>query len=106
MILKGVVSSGMKQIIFSDREPGRFLEMLAQAGNYKAPAWILQQQVQPVPLPVLVFDETGARIEEKHYLRVTAYITADGVLGVDVTGRKNPMVHGAKDCIQIPVVSV
>ena len=103
-VLKGTVSSGMKKVIFSDLEPERFEKTLAEARATKTPSWILQEQVLTHAVPVVVFDEGGKRITRDYFLRVVAHITKDGVLDVEVTGRPDRMVHGAPDCIQLPVI--
>ncbi len=103
-VLKAVVSSGMKGVYFSDLDPQEFGARLAQVSDIKHAAWILQQQVPQTSTPIVVFDEQGNRCVGDYYLRLVAYVTADGVLDVEVTGRPDRKVHGAPDCIQIPVV--
>ena len=104
LVLKAHVSSGMKGVYFSDLDESAFGWQLAQAQEIKRAAWILQQQVPQVPTPIVVFDVQGVRRVENYYLRVVAYVTADGVLDVEVTGRPDRKVHGAPDCIQLPVI--
>jgi hypothetical protein len=103
-VLKGVMSSGMKQIVFSDIEPELFRMTLESAREAKRPTWIMQKQVDQKPVPVVVFDEDGEREVREYYLRITAYACASGLVGADVTGRTNRLVHGAPDCIQLPVI--
>lgn len=107
LVLKAAVSSGMKGVWFSDLDR-EFNERLLGARTHKVPAWILQKQVpqRPVLVPVYV-EDAPYRVVPRHlpyYLRVTAYVTKDGILDVEVTGRPDQKVHGAPDCIQIPVL--
>lgn len=104
LVIKGTVSSGMKEVFLSSEDPVRFLKALRSARTGKTPRWIVQEEVPQRPFDVSVFNEHGAREVQKHFIRLTAYITEDGVLGAEVTGRPSKMVHGAKDCIQIPCV--
>lgn len=68
------------------------------------PNCILQKQVPQVGVPIAVFGDDGARVVQDYYLRIIAYVTADGILDVEVTGRPDRKVHGAPDCIQIPTI--
>lgn len=103
-VLKATVSSGMKQVYFSDLHPDCFAKTLESAARQKNPAWVLQEQVAQKPIPVIVFDDVGEKYERDYFLRVVAYISRDGILDVCVTGRPDRMVHGAPDCIMLPVV--
>lgn len=109
VVLKGCMSSGLKQVVFSARNQERFLSEYAAARKTKRPVWVLQEEVRQASFPVEVF--TGPYVPNKevttvqeYFLRLTAYVTQKGILGVEVTGRPEPDVHGAPDCIQIPVV--
>ena len=104
VVLKGVMSSGLKKVIFSDAEQERFAKEYAVARATKNPQWVLQAQVPQQPVPIIVFDNDGERITRDHFLRITAYVTEDGLLGAEVTGRPDKAVHGAPDCIQIPAI--
>ena len=53
--------------------------------------------------PIKIFSEKGMEIKN-YYLRITAQITRDGILGLDITGRPDKLVHGAPDCIQLPAI--
>lgn len=103
-VLKATVSSGMKGVYFPELDPEEYAKTLAQAKTQKNASWILQEQVEQVPVPVVVFDDDGNRIVRDYYLRLTAYISAEGIVDVEVTGRPDRKVHGAPDCIQLPVV--
>lgn len=105
MLLKGVMSSGHKNIVFSRKDPAGFARTLAQARTHRHPQWIAQEEVPQQTFAVPVFDG-HERVVREYYLRLTAYITSDGLLGLEVTGRQDGFVHGAPDCIQIPCVRV
>jgi hypothetical protein len=102
-VLKATVSSGMKGVYFSDTDE-EYPAVLEKARAQRNPSWILQEQVPQVPVPIIVFDDDGNRVTRDYYLRLTAYISVNGIIDVEVTGRPDKKVHGAPDCIQIPVV--
>lgn len=103
-VLKASVSSGMKGVYFSDLDAGEFETALEKVRSLKNPAWILQNHVPQEPLPITVFEDDGTRTVRDYYLRVTAYISENGIVDAEVTGRTDRKVHGAPDCIQIPVI--
>lgn len=103
-ILKATMSSGMKKVLFSDLDKTAFEGALATARSLKTPSWILQEQVPQAPVPVVIFDDEGNRLTQHYYLRITLYANESGVLDAEVTGRPDRKVHGAPDCIQIPVI--
>ncbi len=104
VVLKGCMSSGMKQVVFSDLHAERFAGALELASQAKNPQWILQDQVPQASIPVIIFDDEGNRVTRDYYFRVIAHVTKDGVLDVEVTGRPDRLVHGAPDCIQLPSI--
>lgn len=103
LVLKATVSSGLKKVVFSDIDPS-FSALLENARLQRNPSWILQEQIEQEPLPVVVFDDDGQRQTRDYYLRVTAYVAASGIVDVEVTGRPDRKVHGAPDCIMVPVL--
>lgn len=103
-VLKAAISSGLKQVYFSDLDVESFSAAYESASALRTPSWILQEQVRQKSVPIVVFDEDGSRVERPYYLRITAYIGKDGVIDAEVTGRPDPKVHGAPDCIQLPVI--
>lgn len=105
MLLKGVVSSGHKNIVFSRKDPDGFVHTFETAQRQRNPLWILQEEVQQSPVPIVVFDGDD-RVTREYFVRLTAYIERAGLLGLEVTGREDGFVHGAPDCIQIPCVHV
>ncbi|HVX90396.1 MAG TPA: hypothetical protein VHC20_02040 [Candidatus Paceibacterota bacterium] len=103
-VLKATVSSGMKGVYFSDIDGDGYTSALAKASALKHSSWILQEQVPQEALPIVVFEEDGTRVVRDYFLRITAYVRADGVVDAEITGRPDRKVHGAPDCIQIPVI--
>ncbi len=103
-VLKGTMSSGHKKVIFSDLHPDRFEETYAQARRHPTAQWVLQEQVAQQAQRVSVFSDTGELVSGDYYLRLTAYITRDEIIDVEVTGLPRPLVSGAPDCIQIPCI--
>lgn len=104
LVLKATVSSGMKGVYFSDLDPEKYASILASARTLRNPSWILQEQVHQKSSSVVVFDEDGERVVRDYYLRVTAYVSEQGIVDVEVTGRPDRKVHGAPDCIMVPVL--
>ncbi|XLQ19694.1 MAG: hypothetical protein ACKUBY_03820 [Candidatus Moraniibacteriota bacterium] len=103
-ILKATMSSGMKGILFSDLDAEKFAKQLEQCSKAKKASWVLQKQVEQESLELKIFDNLGKIKMKKYYLRITAQITKDGILGLDITGRPDRIVHGAPDCIQLPAI--
>lgn len=105
-VLKATVSSGMKQVLFSDLDQHAFEEKLACARRDEYPLWIMQKQIPQIATPVAVYDDNGCRVVRDYYFRIIAHITEYGILDVEVTGRPDRKVHGAPDCIQLPSVLI
>jgi hypothetical protein len=103
MVLKAVSSSGAKGVFFSDADRNEFDQAFSEALRAKTPQWILQEKVEQARLPVVVFQD-GRRAESLYHVRITMHVGADSIFGIKVTGRTNPLVHGAPDCVQLPVV--
>ena len=104
LVLKATVSSGLKGVLFSDLDPDAFGSTLSWVRQQMNASWILQAQVKQEAVPVPVFEEDGSITTQHHFFRITAYVTEGGIIYAEVTGRPDPKVHGAKDCIQIPTV--
>ncbi len=104
LVLKAAVSSGLKKVLFSDLDPEVFAETFARVRMQKSASWILQEQVEQEAVPIVVFDGNGGRETQEHFLRITAYVSAQGIVDVEITGRPDRKVHGAPDCIQIPAI--
>jgi hypothetical protein len=103
-VLKATVSSGMKQVLFSDLDEEAFCAKLAGARKDEYPLWVMQEQVPQTATPVMVYDDCGRKVCRDYYFRIIAHITEYGILDVEVTGRPDRKVHGAPDCIQLPSV--
>jgi hypothetical protein len=103
-VLKRAVSSGMKQVWFSDG-PG-FDDALENArsmpGNF-----VLQQRVQPAPFAFASYNRQGElKPPRDWFVRLTAYLSHKGVEDVAVTARTDVRVHGAQDAILTGTVIV
>lgn len=102
IILKHAHSSGSKNIV-RQNDLEIFYKTIDEGRQSKNPLWIAQEEVRQEPVAVTVFDR-ARRVIRPYYLRLTVYATACGIAGIKVTGRQNEIVHGASDCIQMPVV--
>ena len=103
-VLKAGVSSGLKGVFFSNLDAEAFEKEYATARSLKTGSWVLQQQVTQQAVPVTIFGPCGVRSTKHFYLRLTIQVGESGVVDAEVTGRTDPKVHGAPDCIQLPVV--
>lgn len=103
MVLKAGQSSGMKGVLFSDLNPEEFKKCFAEESKKKRPSWVLQRHVSQKSLSLEVFDRGNTRFQD-YYLRIIAQFSANGVIGLDITGRPDRMVHGAPDCVMIPAI--
>lgn len=104
MVLKPANSSGAKHIIFSDADPTQFSAICKAEIGRRTPEWIVQEQVEQHPVPLIVFDDRRGEIVRPYYFRFTAYITCRGLLGMKATARPGRLVHGAPDCAHIPAL--
>ncbi len=102
-VLKAGQSSGMKGVLFSDLNEEAFLKRFTQEKKKKRPSWVLQQHVPQTSLPLKVFNGKGETFQN-YYLRIIAQFSVDGLIGLDITGRPDRMVHGAPDCVMLPAV--
>ncbi len=100
-VLKKNVSSGLKGVWIADTTHEEF----QKASNIKRSTYIAQEFVEQRTFPIPYYTEKGHVRTADWYLRLTAYIGANGeVLDTEITGRQTPDVHGAPDCIMLPCV--
>ena len=100
-VLKKHVSSGLKGVWVVDKANPEF----ATAKTLHRTAYCLQDYVQQKTFSLPYFADSSTVKTDDWYVRLTAYIAADGtLLDAEVTGRRSPDVHGALDCIQLPCV--
>lgn len=104
VVLKQVISSGSKGVVWL-QDNHLFDEKVRESKRSKTPLWVVQEEVDQVPIIVPVFNDEH-RIETPYHLRLTMYATAQGIAGLKMTGRQDRLVHGAPDCIQLPVVQL
>jgi len=104
-VLKATVSSGMKKVIFSALDQREFENALREAQASQGFSWILQEKIEQARIPVVVFNDAGERETQEHCLRVIAFVSEAGIMDLLITGRPDEKVHGAKDCIQLPVLT-
>ncbi len=100
-VLKQNISSGMKGVFFNDSE--KFITKLSEATSIKSPQWTLQKKIDQKKFELSIFNENGDIENINDYIRICAYVTTDGkVVDAEVTGRPEPDVHGAPDCVMMP----
>lgn len=102
-LIKAGQSSGAKGIFFSDLNSTEFNKCVEQEKNKKRPSWILQEKISQESLMLKTFSDKGECFD-KYYLRLIAQITSNGVIGLEITGRKDCLVHGAPDCVMLPSI--
>lgn len=96
-VLKGVMSSGMKQVYFPEDE--RYWEQLTQAaGTYYLR--ILQREVKQTTR-VFGYWEGKEYHEAPFYSRLTLHAGQGRIADVIATSRQDKRTHGAKDCLQL-----
>lgn len=98
LVLKEVISSGMKGTSFS--EDPVFASALRRAARAYY-HFVLQEEVINNPKTFLYFDETGKAQSDTWYMRVTVHYVMRQTADVTVTARRDKRVHGARDCLQI-----
>lgn len=102
-ILKHVHSSGSKGLIREGDDRGAYFKTIKESQGARNPLWVVQEEVVQEPIPLTVF-EGDERVTDLFYLRLTMYVGAEGIAGIKMTGRKHDIVHGAADCVQLPVI--
>lgn len=96
-------SSGAKGVFFSDLNSVEFMQCIEQEKNKKRPVWILQEKINQEALMLKTFLD-NEECFDKYYLRLIAQVASNGVIGLEITGRKDCMVHGAPDCVMLPSI--
>jgi hypothetical protein len=102
-VLKAGQSSGMKGVLFSDSNKEAFEKCFIQESKKKRPSWVIQELIKQRSLPIQVFEGENL-ITKDYFLRIIAQFNQEGLIGLDITGRTDTMVHGAPDCIMLPAV--
>jgi hypothetical protein len=102
-LIKAGQSSGAKGVFFSDLNAVEFQKRIEEEKKKKRPTWILQKKVQQETLMLETF-VGNSKCFNPYYLRLIAQITSDGVIGLEITGRMDALVHGAPDCIMLPSI--
>lgn len=96
-VLKGVVSSGMKQVYFP--EDFRYWEQLQDSSGSFYHSVLQQEVVQTTRVFGYWSGENYA--EAPFYSRVTLSVSQGEVADVITTSRQDKRAHGAKDCLQL-----
>lgn len=96
-LLKGVVSSGMKQVYFPD-DDGYWRELDQSAATYYLR--ILQREVEQTTR-VFGYWEGKEYHEAPFYSRLTLHASQGRIADVIATSRQDKRTHGAKDCLQL-----
>jgi hypothetical protein len=101
-ILKANFSSGMKGVWF---KPDEIKTNLAKAVTQKNPAYTVQELINQKKFDFQAFDSSGGLYDGQWYIRLVIHVDDMGnVVDAVVTGRPEPDVHGAPDCIMLPCV--
>jgi len=99
-IIKKAISSGSKNINFPD-DPN-FAQVLDRAcsSGYN---FILQRQIANKSCKFNYFADHGYLKQDNWHIRLTVHFSPIEIAGAVVTARKNKLVHGAVDCLQLGV---
>lgn len=105
-VIKEISTSGMRGVSLPDvNETEKRERMLAQIATNPF-NFIIQKKVdQETHLFTFAEPETPNEIKQAQmYMRVSPFITKNGLTEIGLTAREKPSVHGATDSIQIPVI--
>jgi len=102
--LKATTSSGAKGVLFSDLDQESFTSTLEENKDARTPLWILQEQVDQEQIAISIFGEDDTQLTRDFFVRLTLYVDLNGIVGLKMTARTSPLVHGAADCVQLPVI--
>lgn len=105
VLLKPVTSSGSKGIVEQD-DTEAFYRTINESRGAKNPLWVAQEEIEQGSVPITVFTDDDRKTDLMFNLRLTMYVSAEGIAGIKMTGREHKIVHGAADCVQLPVMRV
>lgn len=100
-VVKACISSGAKEVCFSDEDG--YCEMLKTACQSRF-TYVLQHEVMGAQRKLRYFDASGQVAENDFYCRFTAYCSVSGLVDLRVVARVTKKVHGAPDAIQLGVI--
>lgn len=100
-VLKNVISSGAKGIFFPKDKDYEKAYTDAWKTNYQ---YVLQKEVTNKPFQFNYFNEIGQHQKDIWFIRITMYYTNGKIGGAKVAARKNKLVHGARDCLQLGII--
>jgi len=92
-VLKSLVSSGMKGVIFSS-DPA-----YARTLQYTRDGTVIQKLVEGKQHNFDHFEPNGELVSDERYVRLIAHCGPEGVADVFATARTTKAVHGAKDSV-------
>lgn len=105
-VVKEIMSSGMRGVKLPDKAtPDEVIEARASLIRQQPYNFILQRKVpqKRCEFKFAERDNLGTVKSAPMFMRISPFVTGDGVAAVGVTARETPAVHGARDAIQIPV---
>lgn len=105
-VIKEISTSGMRGVSLPEgNEKEKRERMLAQIISNPFNFIIQRKVVQETRLFTFAEPENPSQIKQAEmYMRVSPFITNNGLIEVGLTAREKPSVHGAIDSIQIPVI--
>lgn len=98
LVLKSLVSSGMKGVFFSD-QPDYNPAVSEHTKRGGAPTAVLQKVIEGKQHTFNYFESGGNVVRDQRYVHFIAHCGPRGVADVFVTARVDKAVHGAKDAI-------
>ena len=102
-MLKEVVSSGMKGVLF--KGDTAFQRILAR--NKNTSNWVIQEEVQNQAKTFSWYNRSGELCSaDDYHMRLTAHYVNRNLAEVTVTACRSKSVHGGKNCIQMGTIIV
>ncbi len=101
-VLKANIASGMKGVWMKEDE----IEVhLKEALTQRSPIHTLQECIDQKKFSFQAYNSKGEIFMDEWYVRMIIHVDTEGnVVDAEVTGRTEPDVHGAPDCIMFPCV--
>ncbi|MFH1551795.1 MAG: hypothetical protein ABIC36_02865 [bacterium] len=100
-VIKGVFSSGSKEVFFSDEPIFKKKLEQAYASGYN---FILQEEIVNALNRFKYFSENDKIKEDDWSIRLTVHFNFKEIAEMTVVARKDRKIHGAIDCLQLGVI--
>lgn len=100
LVLKPALSSGTKGVLFPD-DVG--YEIAYKKAFESKNQFVLQEQITNKPQRFRHFKEDGSMVTDDLFIRLNVYYAHGSIAGAKVAARKEKLVHGSRDALQLGV---